>query len=300
MKRVNLNRYAWLSICAAILTISLKLAAYFLTGSVGMLSDALESVINLVAAFIALLMLRVAAQPPDEEHAFGHDKAEYFSSGIEGALIFVAALSIAYAAISRFLAPAPLEQVGWGLAVSTIATIINLVVGRILIRAGHTYSSITLEADGHHLMTDVWTSAGVFIGVVIVYLTGWIILDPVIALLVAANILWTGYTLVRRSALGLMDTAISPGDFDEVRAILDRYVSERGIDYHALRTRQAGIRKFVYVHLLVPDEWTVQRGHELSEKIENEIRETVSNSVVFTHLEPLEDPSSWEDVDLIR
>jgi cation diffusion facilitator family transporter len=245
-------------------------------------------------------MINIAAQPPDEEHSFGHDKAEYFSSGLEGAMIFVAALSIGYAAIMRLFSPQPLENIGIGLIVSAVATVVNLAVGQILIRVGKRHHSIILEADGHHLMTDVWTSVGVILGVAAVSFTGWLRLDPLIAILVAANITWTGYQLVRRSALGLMDTAVAPEIQQKVVEILDRYVAEKKINYHALRTRQAGARKFVYFHLLVPDEWSVQKGHALSEEIENEIRQKVEHSAVFTHLEPLDDPSSWDDVELFR
>lgn len=300
MKRDNLTRYAWLSVGAAILTISLKLAAYYLTDSVGLLSDALESLINLAAAIVALIMLKIAAAPPDDDHAFGHDKAEYFASGIEGTMIFVAAVSIGYTAINRMMSPQPIEQVGFGLIVSSIATVINLFVGRILIAAGRNHHSITLEADGEHLMTDVWTSVGVFVGILIVSVTGWYILDPVIALIVAANITWTGYKLIRRSALGLMDTAVSDDELAKITGILDRYAGKDGIDYHALRTRQAGSRKFISFHVLVPDEWTVQKGHDLCEEIEVEICRAVEYSVVFTHLEPIEDPLSWQDIELMR
>lgn len=300
MERENLSRFAWLSIFAAILTISLKTAAYLYTGSVGLLSDALESLINLAAAIIALLMIKIASQPPDEEHSFGHDKAEYFSSGIEGALIFIASLSIAYTAIQRLFSPQPLENLGIGLIVSGVATVINLMVGQMLIRAGKQHHSIILEADGHHLITDVWTSVGVILAVAAVNFTGWLRLDPLIALLVAGNITWMGYKLIRRSALGLMDTAVSQDIQQEVTDILDRYVAQKGINYHALRSRQAGARKFFYVHILVPDDWTVQKGHALCDELEEEIRQTIAHSTVFTHLEPLEDPSSWEDVELFN
>ncbi len=300
MKRQSLTRFAWLSILAAIFTIAFKSTAYFYTGSVGLLSDALESLINLVAAIFALVMIKIAAQPPDEDHTFGHDKAEYFASGIEGSLIFIAAISIAYTAGSRLLSPQPLEHLGFGLILSSIATLVNLIVGKILVRAGREHHSIILEADGHHLMTDVWTSLGVFVGILAVSFTGWMILDPIVAIAVAANIVWTGFQLIRRSVLGLMDTVIEPEVQQKVVEILDRYVAEKSIDYHALRTRQAGARKFVYVHILVPDEWTVQRGHDLIEEIENEIRAAVHDSTVFTHLEPLEDPSSWYDLELFR
>jgi cation diffusion facilitator family transporter len=300
VKRENLSRYAWLSIAAATATIALKAGAYFYTGSVGLLSDALESLINLAAAIVALVMIKIAAQPPDEDHAFGHDKAEYFASGIEGTLIFFAAVAIIYTSVPRILAPQPIENLGIGLVISLVATVINLFVGLLLIRVGKHQHSIVLEADGKHLMTDVWTSVGVLLGVVVVGLTGWLILDPIIALLVALNIIWTGYQLIQRSALGLMDTAISPETQGKIEEILNGYVKNQKIDYHALRTRQAGARKFVYVHILVPDEWTVQKGHDLIEEIENDIRSAVSDSIVFKHLEPLEDPSSFYDLELFR
>jgi cation diffusion facilitator family transporter len=300
MKRENLTRFAWLSIVAAVLTIGLKTGAYLLTGSVGLLSDALESVINLAAAVIALLLLKLAARPPDEEHAFGHDKAEYFASGIEGTLILIASLGIGGTALARLFAPQPLEQVGIALVISLAATLINLIVGQILIRAGRRHRSITLEADGQHLMTDVWTSVGVVIGVFVVSATGWLFLDSLVALLVAANITFSGVKLMRRSALGLMDTAISPKEQEEIRSVLDRYVQEKAIEYHALRTRQAGMRAFVSVHILVPGEWTVHRGHQLLEELEADINHAVAGTVVFTHLESLDDPTSWHDIELDR
>lgn len=300
MKRENLTRFAWLSIFAAVLTIGLKAGAYLLTGSVGLLSDALESLINLAAAIIALMMLKLAARPPDEDHAFGHDKAEYFASGIEGTLIFIAALAIGWAAVVRLFAPQPLEQIGIGLIITAVATAINLAVGQILIRAGRRHRSITLEADGKHLMTDVWTSLGVIIGVWAVGATGWLFLDPLVALLVAANIIREGIKLIRRSALGLMDTVISDQKQERVRVILDSYVKERGIEYHALRTRRAAARSFISVHILVPGAWTVNDGHQLLEEIEADIRRDVPGAVVFTHLESLDDPASWYDIELDR
>lgn len=299
-QRENLSRYVWLSIAAAVLTIALKAAAYFYTGSIGLLSDALESIINLVAAVTTLLMIKIAAAPPDDDHAFGHDKAEYFASGIEGTLIFIAAGGIALTAIPRLFAPPPIENVGIGLIVSLAASLVNLIVGLLLIKIGKQHHSIALEADGRHLLTDVWTSVGVVLGIVIVGYTGWLVLDPVIALLVAVNIVWTGFQLIKRSALGLMDTAISPATIKEITGILDGYVENQGIDYHALRTRQSGARHFISVHILVPDEWTVQRGHDLTEEIELAICRVVPESTVFTHLEPLEDPLSFADLDLFR
>jgi cation diffusion facilitator family transporter len=300
MRKDSLSKFIWLSILAAVLTIALKTTAYFYTGSIGLLSDALESLINLAAAVIALVLIKIAAQPPDEDHAFGHDKAEYFSSGIEGMLIFFAAFGILYSAIPRLFSPPSLEHIGFGLFISLVATLINLIVGLTLIRAGKNHHSIILEADGRHLLTDVWTSIGVVLGILIVSLTGWLILDPIIALLVALNIVWTGFQLIRRSALGLMDTAVSTETQEKIVKILDGYVAEKKIDYHALRTRQSGARKFVSVHILVPDNWTVQKGHDLTEEIENDICAAVSDSTVFTHLEPLEDPSSFYDLDLFR
>lgn len=300
MTRKNLTLYAWLSIFAAVATIGLKTGAYWLTGSVGLLSDALESLINLAAAIIALMMLKLAAQPPDEEHAFGHDKAEYFAGGIEGTLILLAACGIGWTATIRLFHPQPIEQVNLGLIITTVATVINLIVGQILIRAGRRNRSITLEADGKHLMTDVWTSIGVIIGVWAVNATGWFYLDPLVALLVAVNIIWTGVQLVRRAALGLMDTSISTEKQKNIRSILDRYVEERKIDYHALRTRRAAAKSFISVHILVPGAWTVHEGHQLLEEIEADIRREVGGAIVFTHLESLDDPASWYDIELDR
>lgn len=299
MERGSLTRFAWLAIAAAIITIGLKVTAYTLTGSVGLLSDALESLVNLAAAIMALAMLTVAARPPDADHTYGHSKAEYFSSAIEGLLILVAAISIGWTAWSRMMSPQPIEQAGLGLAVSIAASLVNLAVAQILIRAGKRYRSITLEADAHHLMTDVWTSIGVLIGVGLVWLTGWNQLDPIIAMLVAANILWSGVQLVRRSALGLMDTALPEVELALVRKVLDTYTA-RGVQYHALRSRQAAARRFVSIHLLVPDSWTIQQGHNLAEEIEGAICRTLPHTTVFTHLEPQDDPASWYDIALDR
>lgn len=294
MNRASLARYAWLSIAAALLTIGLKGSAYLLSGSVGLLSDALESGVNLIAAVVALGALTIAARPADDEHNFGHDKAEYFSSGVEGALILVAAFGIASTAIERLLNPMPLDNVGLGLIVSVIASIVNFVVARILLRVGKLYQSITLEADSHHLMTDVWTSVAVVIGVGAVALSGWMWLDAVIALLVAANIVRSGIQLLRRSIGGLMDNAIPPEMLQAVTAKLEEYRS-RGIKWHALRTRQSGARSFVEVHVLVPGEWTVQAGHDLSEELEQTVRAIAANISVTIHLEPLGDVAGEGD-----
>ena len=299
MAHESLTRYAWLSIAAAILTIALKSAAYVITGSVGLLSDALESLVNLVAAIMALAMLTIAARPPDADHAYGHEKAEYFSSGVEGALILVAALSIIATALPRLFAPQPIEQAGFGLAISLVAALVNLGVALVLRRAGRRNRSITLEADSAHLMTDVWTSAGVLVAIGLVALTDWELLDPIIALAVAANIIWSGFGLVRRSVLGLMDTALPHEQQVAVQVIQQRYM-QGGLTFHALRSRQSGSRNFVSMHVLVPGTWTVQRGHEVLEQIEADIRQSIPNVTVFTHMEPLDDPVSWQDAQLDR
>lgn len=282
---VSLTRFAWLSIAAALITLTLKMVAYALTGSVGLLSDALESLVNLAAAIMALAMLHVAAQPPDDEHAYGHSKAEYFSSALEGLLILIAAAGIAWTAFPRLFDPHPIDDVGLGMAISVGASLVNLAVARVLMRAGREHHSITLEADAHHLMTDVWTSAGVLAAVALVAVTGWFILDPVIALLVAANIVWTGIHLMYRSVTGLMDTALPPEELAAIRHILDRY-TEQGACYSDLRTRQSGASKFITVHVQVPGDWTVQRGHDLLDALENEIGLALPNTHILTHLEP--------------
>ena len=295
----SLTRFAWLSIAAAVLTIALKSVAYLITGSVGLLSDALESIVNLVGALMALAMLTIAARPADEDHAYGHSKAEYFSSGTEGTLILVAAVSIGVAAVQRLITPKPLEQIGLGLGVSVVASIVNLSVAIVLLKASKRYNSITLEANSQHLMTDVWTSAGVLAGVGAVTLTGWEKLDPIVAFIVAGNIIWSGVRIVRKSVLGLMDTALPAEEKSAILRVLEEY-SQGGVQYHALRTRQAGTRSFVSFHVLVPGEWTVQRGHDLLERIESDIRLGLPNITVFTHLESLNDPASWNDTTLDR
>lgn len=294
-----LTRYAWLSIAAALATILLKGVAWWMTGSVGLLSDAIESFVNLAAAMMALWILTVAATPADDRHAHGHSKAEYFSSAFEGLLIVFAALSIAWAAVNRLLHPQALESVGAGLAVSVLASVINLVVARILLRVGREQQSIVLEADAHHLMTDVWTSIGVVAGVGLVWVSGWLWLDPLIAMAVALNIVWTGWQLMQRSAEGLMDVSLPGESVAKIEAVLEGYRAQ-GLDFHALRTRQAGSRAFISVHVLVPGRWTVQEGHDWAERIERDIRRTIPRAHVLTHLEPLEDPVSMLDQDLDR
>jgi cation diffusion facilitator family transporter len=299
MQQGSLTRYAWLSIAAAIATILLKGVAWQLTGSVGLLSDAIESFVNLAGAIMALWMLTLAALPADDDHAHGHGKAEYFSSAFEGFLILLAALSIGYTAIERLMHPQPLEAVAAGLLVSVAASIINYATARILMRVGRTQNSITLEADAHHLMTDVWTSAGVIAAVGLVWLTGWLWLDPAIALLVAANIVWTGWQLMQRSAAGLMDVSLPAEQLAQVELLLTGYRAQ-GLEFHALRTRQAGSRVFVTLHVLVPGNWTVQHGHDWSERIEADIRLALPRAHVTTHLEPIEDPVSMVDQELDR
>ncbi len=299
MHTPKLAKFAWLSILAALMTIGLKTSAYFFTGSIGLLSDALESVVNLVAAVVALIAISVATRPPDDEHMYGHGKAEYFSSGVEGTLIVLAALSIIVTSVQRLFNPQPVEDVEIGLVISLLASALNFGVAQILFRMGRTYRSITLEADAKHLMTDVWTSVGVIFGVLIVALTQYYWLDAVVAMLVAVHILLEGQKLVRRSLMGLMDTSLPPEDITRIEEILARF-AERGITTHALRSRQAGARRFVSVHVLVPDDWTVRQGHDVLEEIEAAVQQEFEMMSVFTHLEPLDDPASWADVELDR
>lgn len=295
----GLQRYAWISIGAAIATILLKGIAWRLTGSVGLLSDAIESFVNLAGALMALWMLSLAEQPADEDHPHGHGKAEYFSSAFEGMLIVLAAASIGYTAINRLLAPQPLDEIGIGLMVSIAASAVNLAVARVLLKAGREHRSITLEADARHLMTDVWTSAGVILGVGLVALSGWYWMDPAIALLVAANIVWTGWQLMRRSASGLMDAALPPEQKRLIIQVFDKYAGY-GIAYHALRTRQAGRRSFISFHALMPGQWSVKEAHDWIERIESDLRSAVPDCHITAHLEPIEDPHSMDDQELDR
>ncbi len=297
--RLFLKKYAWLSVGGAVFTIVFKTAAYLMTNSVGLLSDAMESIVNLIGAFMALAMLNIAAKPADDDHAYGHSKAEYFSAGVEGSLIVVAAIGIGIFAVLRLITPEPLDKIGLGLSVSVVASFVNLVIAIILFKAGKRHDSITLEANAKHLMADVWTSAGVLVGVGAVALSGWQQLDPVIAIIVAVNIVWTGVKILRQSVLGLMDTAISPEELSTLKSILDSYAKDN-IQFHALRSRQAGSRRFVSFHVIVPGEWTVNHGHHFLEELEGDIRKKMPNVNVFTHLESLNDPASWDDVDLDR
>jgi cation diffusion facilitator family transporter len=296
----TLERYAWLSLSAAVVTIALKTYAWYITGSVGLLSDALETVVNLAAALFTLSMLKVAATPPDARHPYGRFKAEYFASGAEGALIVFAAVSIALAAAPRLAAPQPLEAPLLGVALSALATAINFGVALRLLAVGRRKHSIALEADGRHLMADVLTSAGVVAGVLLIAATGWLILDPLIALAVAVHIVWTGFMLMRRSYSGLLDPAIPANELADIEGIFADYRSRHGVEFHALLTRQAGARRFVSFHLLVPDAWPVDRAHALSEEIEARIRAQVPRAITLTHIEPISQPESYEDIQLER
>ena len=296
---LDLTRYAWLSVAAALLTMALKGYAAWLTGSLGLLSDALESLVNLGAALIALVTLRVSAREPDDNHPFGYSKAEYFSSAVEGALILLAAVAIVGTALPRLWSPRPIASIDVGIFISLVAAAINLGTALVLLRAGRRYDSIAVEADGHHLLTDVWTSIGVVVGVGATVLTGWLMLDPLIAILVALNIVWTGGGILRRSLLGLMDRSLPEPDLERIRAILEPFRA-RGLDYHALRTRRAGRLRMVEMHLLVPGEMSVREGHRIADDIEAQIRRALPGSAVLTHLEPIEDPRSYDDQELIR
>lgn len=294
----SLAKWAWLSIAAAVATIGLKSGAYLLTGSVGLLSDALESVVNLVAAVLALFAIRIAARPADETHQFGHGKVEYFSAGAEGLMILIAALLIVFSAVQRLIDPQPLEELGIGLAITLLATVINGVVGFLVLRAGRRHRSITLVADGKHLLTDVWTSIGVIVGVGLVALTGWLPLDSLVAIGVALNILWTGFALMRHSAKGLMDHALPAADVAIVTDVLRRVAAgypPGSVEFHAVQTREAGQERFVSMHVLVPGAWTVAEGHDLLEQVESEVHAGLPGARVHTHLEPREDPRSYED-----
>ena len=294
---VDLTRFAWLSIAAAIVTIAIKGVGAWITGSVGLLSDAAESVVNLVAAIVALFALRIAIKPPDEGHPYGHSKAEYFSAAVEGIMIFVAAAYVIYTAIERLINPRDLEQLGLGLSLAAVASVINGAVAYVLLRQGRKHNSITLVADGKHLMTDVITSVAVLIGVGLVTITGIGVLDPIVALLAGLNILWTGVRLVRESGRGLMDVAIPEEDLSALNEVLDSFTSD-SVSFHALRTRVAGTRHFASFHVLVPGDWSVKRGHDVAEDITDAIIERLPAVRVFAHVEPREDPRSYEDTEI--
>jgi len=289
--------FTLISIAAAVVTTLLKLFAWRITGSIGLLSDALESLVNLAAAVVAFWALGLAAKPPDRQHPFGHSKAEYFSSGLESTLIIVAALGIIHLALPRRWQPQPPEALGVGLALSLFATAVNGAVAVILLRAGRRLNSIGLRADGHHLLTDVWTSLGVVLALIVVRLTGLAVLDPLIAIAVAVNIVFTGWQLLRETASGLLDHALPPGELQVVESVLAGHRSE-GVDFHAIRTRRAGARRFISLHVLVPGCWTVAAGHAFCDQLERQICSALTGAHVITHLEPIEDPGSWDDEEL--
>lgn len=297
--RRQLVRYAWLSVAAAVSTMAIKFMAFAITSSVGLLSDALESTVNLVAAIGAVIALTIASRPADAEHEYGHAKAEYFSSFAEGAMIMIAAATIAWTAIDRLLNPQQLAHLGIGVAISIGASLINLAVALVLLRVGRRTRSIALEADGRHLMTDVWTTVGVVTAVLLVGLTDWEWLDPVIALAVAANIVVSGLRLVARSSRGLMDAALPDQQREAIEAVLERHTSANTL-FHGVRSRESGHRAFMSVHVLVPGAWSVQRAHDFVEAVEADLRATVDDLTVDTHIEPLEDPRSFSDEGLDR
>jgi cation diffusion facilitator family transporter len=292
--QINLAKFAWMSIIVSVVVFGMKIAAWWATGSVGLLSDALESTVNIVAAVVALLALRTAMKPADAMHHFGRGKAEYFSASIEGFMILLAALIIVYTAIERIISPRELEAIGWGLTISTVAAVINGGTALILLRAGKLHRSPVLVADGKHLMTDVWTSAGVIVGVGLVVVTGWNRLDGIVALAVGLNIIVTGINLLRSSTAGLMDKALSDEDHLKIVEVLTKYESDE-VKFHALQTREAGRQRFVSMHVLVPGAWTIQKGHDLSENLEADIIAELPDTIITTHVEPLEDERSWAD-----
>ena len=289
----SLIAYTYLSIFTALLTISLKLIAYLLTQSVGLLSDAIESLVNLMAAIIAFLTIRLAEKPADKKHPYGHSKAEYFSSTAEGFFIFSAALAIIFSAVNRIIYPKMIEQVSIGLLISAAATLINFLVGKKLISVGKKYQSITLEADGRHLLTDVWTSAGVIAAVFLVDKTKILVLDPLVAIFVALNILLTGANLIRRSLSGFMDEALDKNDLLKVDKIFQKY-QKKGLVFHAIKSRQSGQKKFLSFHALFPKSYSIKKAHDLVDKIEKELKRKVLNLQIESHMEPKDDKRSFE------
>jgi len=286
------TRVILLSVAAALVTMAMKFAAYWITNSVGLLSDAAESIINLIASLIAFAALLIAAMPPDESHTYGHEKIEYFSAGVEGTLIIFAAAGIVYAAVLRLLSPQPLYELYLGLMIGLGASAINFAVARVLLNAGKKHDSITLEADARHLLTDVWTSVAVIAGLLIVRLTGIMILDPLIALVVAANIIFSGINLLKRSFRGLMDFRLPAKEM----AVVDDILREYHRSYHNLRARKSGSMRFIEFHLLVPGDMLVSAAHDLSDHIEKEIGQKLTNTIVTVHIEPEDEISSFQDV----
>lgn len=295
----HLTQPVLLSVLASLVTLGMKGVAWWLTGSVGLMSDAAESVVNLVAALAAYFSLRYSARPVDRSHTYGHEKIEYFSSGFEGGLILVAAGGIIFYSIRALIVGPELQALDLGLVICLAASIINLIVAQILLRVGRAHRSIVLEADGQHLMTDVWTSVAVLAALALVWLTGLTILDPLIGLAVAANIVWTGVGLMRRSFDGLMDHALPEEEVSLARTAIESKLPP-GTTFHALRTRQAGARRFLDFHLLVPGVFTVQRAHEITGEVEAALREALPGAEITVHIEPIEDREAWHDSELLR
>jgi cation diffusion facilitator family transporter len=284
-RSLQAHHYFWLSTAAAIVTIVLKTLAWWMTGSVGLASDAMESFVNLAGATFALWMITVARLPPDDDHPLGHSKAEYFSSGFEGLLIFGAAAAIIWSGAGRLLHPHPLESVGAGLLLSAGSSGINLFVAVVMRRAAVRFRSVALEGGWRHLMADVWTSAGVIAGIAAVVATGWLWLDAIVAIAVGLHVLLEGVKLVRTSAQGLMDASLAPEELEKLERVVDGLRSP-DISFARLRTRRAGARSFVYLDVLVPGQWTVAQAHAELDRIEADIGAAMGDTVVFTHAEP--------------
>ena len=286
-----LERFMWLSIAAAVLTIVLKVTAAWVTGSVGFLSDAIESGINLIAAAVGLWALKLSAKPADANHHFGHARAEYFSAQVEGSLILLASVAIIYTAVDRLINPVPVEQLGIGLAFSVAAMVLNGAVGVLLIRAGKKYRSTTLDADGHHVLTDVWTTVGVIVGMALVWLTGWQPLDPIVALIVGANIMFTGYKLLKGAIQGLLAESLPKEENQIVYAYLDEYAAANGVEFTSVRTTAAGRERMVNLVMQVPGDWTVARAHDRADEVEVGVAEALGGAETIVHVEPLGHPT---------
>ncbi|WP_045210928.1 cation diffusion facilitator family transporter [Desulfonatronovibrio magnus] len=288
------RNFALLSVLASLLTLSLKFSAFWITGSVGLLSDAMETFVNVAASIVAVIALTIAYRPADKDHAYGHDKAEYFAGGLEGGLILVAACGIVYSAAGRLLNPVPLENLAWGIGISLVAGIINLIVARVMLKAAAHFDSITLEGDAKHLMADVWTSAGVILGITIIMIRpDWIILDSIIAIVVALNITRSGFSLIKRSLKGLMDAALPEDEIITVEESIKKHAGEHA-EYHGLRSRKSGSRRFIDFHLLLPGHKTIKEGHHICCLIEKDVEDKLPNSQVTIHVEPEEDKASWD------
>jgi cation diffusion facilitator family transporter len=292
---MSVGAYLKLSIAVALATIALKTGAWWLTGSVGLLSDAMESVVNLAGAMFALAMVTIAARPPDEDHPFGHHKAEYFSSGFEGVLIFAAALAIMWAAVGRLLAPQPLERLGPGLALSVLSSVLNGVLAWGMLKKAREHRSVALEADARHLFTDVWTSVGVVLGLIAVAITGWLWLDPLIAIAVAANVARVGWSLVRRSTDGLMDRAVEPEVLQQIDTVLAGFAHPTTLRFDHVSTRRAGQRLFVDLHMHMPPSWSLQRAAALRSSVEQALMSEVPGLRATIQLLPMDVEAHFDD-----